>query len=104
QDRVYSRVRFNDATLLLRRLIDDKLIRSRAVVGYWPANRSGADDIKLQDPANPGQTLAVLHHLRQQQEKASGKPNFSLADFVAPEGIGVTDYVGGFVDRKSVVW
>ena len=97
-----ARSLFNDAQNMLRRIIDEKLIRASAVVGFWPANRSGADDIKLQDPANPGQTLAVLHHLRQQQEKASGKPNFSLADFVAPEGIGVTDYVGGFVVTAGI--
>src|SRR5690606_3354400 len=82
---------------MLRRIIDEKLIRASAVIGFWPANRSGADDIKLQDPNDPQQTLATLHHLRQQQEKASGKPNYSLADFVTPEDSGVADYVGVFV-------
>lgn len=41
--------------------------------------------------------FAKLHHLRQQIIKTDGKPNFSLADFVAPKDSGVTDYIGGFI-------
>ncbi len=49
--------------------------------------------------ANP---LATLHHLRQQTVKTDGKPNFSLADFVAPRDTGLTDYVGGFITTAGI--
>ncbi|MEN4750088.1 methionine synthase [Pseudomonas sp. Ps21-P2] len=91
---------FKDAQELLRKLIDEKLIRSRAVFGFWPANQVDHDDIQLLD--DNGAPLAKLHHLRQQIIKTDGKPNFSLADFVAPQGSGVTDYVGGFITTAGI--
>jgi len=91
---------FNDAQQLLRKLIDEKLIRSRAVFGFWPANQVDHDDLELY--GDDGQPLAKLHHLRQQIIKTDGKPNFSLADFVAPKGSGVTDYVGGFITTAGI--
>lgn len=91
---------FKDAQELLRKLIDEKLIRSRAVFGFWPANQVDHDDIQLLDDS--GAPLAKLHHLRQQIIKTDGKPNFCLADFVAPQGSGVTDYVGGFITTAGI--
>ena len=91
---------FKDAQELLHKLIDEKLIRSRAVFGFWPANQVDHDDIQLLD--HNGAPLAKLHHLRQQIIKTDGKPNFSLADFVAPAGSGVTDYVGGFITTAGI--
>ena len=91
---------FKDAQELLRKLIDEKLIRSRAVFGFWPANQVDHDDIQLLD--DNGAPLARLHHLRQQIIKTDGKPNFSLADFVAPQGSGMTDYVGGFITTAGI--
>ena len=58
------------------------------------------DDLELYD--DNGQPLAKLHHLRQQIIKTDGKPNFSLADFVAPKDSGVTDYVGGFITTAGI--
>ena len=49
-----------------------------------------------------GEQLATLHHLRQQTVKTDGKPNFSLADFVAPKETGITDYVGGFITTAGI--
>jgi 5-methyltetrahydrofolate--homocysteine methyltransferase len=40
--------------------------------------------------------LCTLHHLRQQNQKAAGLPNYCLSDFVAPLESGHTDYLGGF--------
>ena len=42
------------------------------------------------------EVIATLHQLRQQIEKPNGKPNLSLADFIAPQGSGAQDYIGGF--------
>ena len=81
---------------MLQRLVDDKLLTARAAVGFWPAERSGADDITLYADEDRSEVLATLHHLRQQGEKPSGKPNLSLADFVAPAGSDKQDFIGGF--------
>jgi 5-methyltetrahydrofolate--homocysteine methyltransferase len=87
---------FRDAQAMLRRIVDEKLLRARATVGFWPANRVGADDIAVYTDESRTETLATLHHLRQQVEKPNGKPNMSLADFIAPVTSGVPDYIGGF--------
>ena len=91
---------FNDAQAMLTKLVDEKLIRARAVFGFWPANQVEDDDIQVY--GEDGQALATLHHLRQQTVKTDGKPNFSLADFVAPKDSGVTDYVGGFITTAGI--
>ena len=91
---------FNDAQDILRKLIDGKLIKSRAVFGFWPANQVNHDDLEVY--AEDGHKLATLHHLRQQTIKPDGKPNFSLADFVAPKDSGIKDYVGGFITTAGI--
>ena len=91
---------FADAKAMLRKLIDEKLIKARAVFGFWPANQVADDDIEVY--GEDGQPLATLHHLRQQTIKPDGKPNFSLADFVAPKASGITDYMGGFITTAGI--
>ena len=89
-----ARSLFADAQAMLARIIAERWFAPRAVVGFWPANRSG-DDITLYTDEDRRQPLTTLHTLRQQHAKRQGRPNVALADFVAPEG--VADYVGGFV-------
>jgi len=91
---------FNDAQAMLKKLIDEKLIHARAVFGFWPANQVQDDDLEVY--GSHGETLATLHHLRQQIIKPDAKPNLSLADFVAPKDSGVTDYVGGFICTAGI--
>ncbi|KAF1311516.1 methionine synthase [Pseudomonas sp. SG-MS2] len=91
---------YKDAREMLDKLIDEKLISARAVFGFWPANQVADDDIQVYD--DNGQPLATLHHLRQQTIKPDGKPNFSLADFVAPKDSGVIDYMGGFITTAGI--
>jgi 5-methyltetrahydrofolate--homocysteine methyltransferase len=91
---------FNDAQALLKKLIAEKQISARAVFGFWPANQVQDDDLQLY--TDDGQPLATLHHLRQQIITVDGKPNFSLADFVAPQDSGITDYVGGFITTAGI--
>lgn len=91
---------FSDAQAMLNKLIDEKLIKARAVFGFWPANQVDEDDLEVY--ADDGAPLATLHHLRQQTVKTDGKPNFSLADFVAPKDSGITDYVGGFITTAGI--
>ncbi len=91
---------FNDAQAMLKKLIGEKLIRAKAVFGFWPANQVHHDDLEVY--GDDGHKLATLHHLRQQTIKPDGKPNFSLADFVAPKDSGVKDYVGGFITTAGI--
>ena len=91
---------YQDAREMLDKLIDEKLISARAVFGFWPANQINHDDIEVYGA--DGQALATLHHLRQQTIKPDNKPNFSLADFVAPKDSGLTDYVGGFITTAGI--
>ncbi len=71
---------------MLTRIVDEKLLSARATVGFWPAARVGADDIAVYADEVAQRVLATLHHLRQQTEKPNGKPNLSLADYIAPAG------------------
>jgi 5-methyltetrahydrofolate--homocysteine methyltransferase len=91
-----ARELFGDAQAMLRRIVDENLLQARATFGFWPAARSGADDIVVFADESRSDVLATLHQLRQQVEKPNGKPNLSLADFIAPAESGVQDYIGGF--------
>ncbi len=93
---------YNDAREMLTKLIDEKLLKASAVIGFWPANQVNNDDIAVFNDAGDEQ-LATLHHIRQQTQKPGNiKPNYSLADFVAPQDSGKQDYVGGFVVTAGI--
>jgi 5-methyltetrahydrofolate--homocysteine methyltransferase len=73
------------------------------VVGLFPANRvAGTEDIEVYTDESRTDVRTTLHHLRQQGEQRHGLPHRSLADFVAPTGTGVADYVGGFAVTAGV--
>ncbi|WP_372878729.1 methionine synthase [Spongiibacter marinus] len=91
---------YNDAQKMLDKLINEKHIKANAVIGFWPAKRRGSDDIAVFD--EQGEEIALLHHLRQQAQKADNKPQMSLADYIAPEGSDVEDYVGGFAVTTGI--
>ncbi len=91
-----ARELFSDAQAMLKRIVDEKLLTAKATIGFWPAARINGDDIAIFSDEEKSQQLATLHHLRQQTEKPNGKPNYSLADFIAPIESGVPDYIGGF--------
>ncbi|CAA0119421.1 Methionine synthase [Halioglobus japonicus] len=93
---VQAKELYSDAQAMLKRIVDEKLFTANAVVGFWPAARKGADDIEVFADESRTESIATLHHLRQQTEKPDGKFNASLADFVAPADSGVEDYIGGF--------
>jgi 5-methyltetrahydrofolate--homocysteine methyltransferase len=95
-----ARSLFSDAQAMLKRMIDEKLIRAKAVLGFWPANQVDDDDIALFD--EQGKDIATLHHLRQQGIKPDNKPSQSLADYVAPKASGKADYVGGFITTAGI--
>jgi 5-methyltetrahydrofolate--homocysteine methyltransferase len=86
---------FRDAQALLDRIVRERLLRARGVVGVFRANAVG-DDIELYADDERTEQLAIIHTLRQQMIKPPGRPNLALADFVAPRETGVADYVGAF--------
>ena len=92
---------FQDAQEMLAKLVDEKLIQAKAVIGFWPANRVGSDDIYVYEDETRQQVRAVLCHVRQQIAKANGRSNLSLADLVAPVGV-QPDYVGGFTVTAGI--
>ncbi|MBI1723924.1 MAG: methionine synthase, partial [Gemmatimonadetes bacterium] len=91
-----------DAQALLARIVREQLIRARAVVGLFPANVVGDDDIEVYADEGRAELRAVLRNLRQQGEKPPGRANSCLADFVAPKETGVADYVGAFAVTAGV--
>jgi 5-methyltetrahydrofolate--homocysteine methyltransferase len=84
---------FKDARAMLDRIVKEKPIQAAAVIGFWPANQVNDDDIALFED---GSEIARLHMLRQQMKRDRDRANHSLADFVAPQETGITDYVGAF--------
>ncbi|MFZ5579835.1 MAG: methionine synthase, partial [Pseudomonadota bacterium] len=91
-----------DATAMLDRIISEKWLKAAAVIGFWPANSVGFDDIELYTDDSRQQVLTTLHHIRQQMERQAGKPNLCLSDFVAPKDTGVPDYLGGFAVTAGI--
>ncbi|TXR53760.1 methionine synthase [Reinekea thalattae] len=83
---------FNDAQVMLKQIIDEKWLTPKAVIGFWPAQRSAADTIQVTN----GDQAVNLEQLRQQSIKPNQQPNLSLADYIAPTGT-QEDYLGGFV-------
>lgn len=90
---------FDNAEELLRKMIDEKLIVAKGVFKIAPARRTDSDTISVYDTDSDfGQSCKpsyTFEHLRQQSDKASGKPNFSLADFISPLESS-NDHIGGF--------
>jgi hypothetical protein len=81
---------------MLEKMVKEKWLTATGVVGLWPANRLGADDIELFADDTRKERLAVFHTIRQQMARSSDRANFALADFVAPRDSGIGDYVGAF--------
>ena len=96
---------FADANALLDKIIAEKWLTARGVIGFFEAN-SNVDDIELKDISKE-ETLtdkrkSVLHHLRQQNKKGEGLPNYCLSDFVAPKESNKQDYIGGFAVTTGI--
>ncbi|MBU1689985.1 MAG: methionine synthase [Gammaproteobacteria bacterium] len=92
---------FADAKAMLKRIIDEKWLEARAVIGLFPANSIG-DDIEIYTDESRSQVAMTYHTLRQQAVKSPGKPNLALADFVAPKAAGTKDYLGGFAVTAGI--
>ncbi|SHJ12742.1 methionine synthase (B12-dependent) [Mesonia phycicola] len=86
---------YADAQEMLSDIILNKKLKAKAVFGLFPANTVEHDDILVQHPDNLKE-LIRFRTLRQQLKKYKGKPNFALADFIAPKESEIQDYIGCF--------
>jgi 5-methyltetrahydrofolate--homocysteine methyltransferase len=93
-----ARELYDHGRALLARISSERLLTASAVYGFWPAHADG-DDIVLREADSGIRTFPML---RQQEENPDGRPNLSLADFVAPAGSGLTDYVGAFAVTAGI--
>jgi 5-methyltetrahydrofolate--homocysteine methyltransferase len=85
-----------DAQAILKRVIEEKWLEARAVIGFFPANTINDDDIELYTDESRKEVLTTLHHIRQQMARRGGQPNHCLADFIAPKEMEIADYIGAF--------
>ncbi len=91
---------YAEAQEMLEVLISEGRLQPKGIYGFYPANSDG-DDIIVWTDESRSEEKTRFHTLRQQFKKTSGKPNYALADFVAPAGVAgsdsLPDYLGGFV-------
>jgi 5-methyltetrahydrofolate--homocysteine methyltransferase len=96
-----ARELYENAQALLAELSAGRALQANAAYGLWPANSEG-DDIVLYSDATRAVELARFPMLRQQRVKADDKPQYSLADFVAPRESGLLDHVGAFAVTAGI--
>ena len=97
---------FNDAQAMLQKIISEKWLTAKAVIGLFPANTINDDDICLSPTLSEGKgdEPIIFHTIRQQSKKPAGQYNVALSDFIKPkksspealEGRDETDYIGAF--------
>ncbi|MBT8298174.1 MAG: methionine synthase, partial [Maribacter sp.] len=83
---------YADAQLMLKNILENKLLKAKAVFGLFKANTINDDDIEIESKGKNH----VFRTLRQQLKKREGVPDFALSDFVAPKASGIQDYIGCF--------
>ncbi|MEA9556316.1 methionine synthase [Xanthomonas nasturtii] len=111
---------YRDARRMLKQIVDEKWLTAKAVFGLWPANAVGDDVVMLTEPAESGignresqgdasapdhSRFSIphsLHFLRQQVDKPVDRPDFCLADFIAPKHSGKQDWIGGFAVTAGI--
>jgi 5-methyltetrahydrofolate--homocysteine methyltransferase len=103
---------FSDGQRMLKRLIEGRWLTANGVVGLYPANTVGDDDIEIYTDATRSEVLMTWRGLRVQTVRpvvdGVKRPNRCLADFVAPKDSGLVDHIGLFavtaglgVDKKE---
>ncbi|UXX78374.1 methionine synthase [Reichenbachiella carrageenanivorans] len=84
---------YEDANVLLDKVIEEKLLHANGVMGIYPAQNIG-ESVKIFNPKNEKEEIETFHFLRQQGKKSSRLPNLSLADFISTKE--QNDYLGFF--------
>ncbi|MFB9158308.1 methionine synthase [Chromobacterium violaceum] len=96
-----ARALYEDAQVMLKRIVDENWLTANAVIGLFPAASVDDDDIEIRRPDNAA-SLMTWVGLRQQLPKTDGKANWALADYVAPKDSGVDDYIGAFAVTAGI--
>ena len=96
-----ARELFADAQQLLEKIVAEKLLTARGVIGFWPAHAVG-DDVELITEDSRTHPLTTLHFLRQQMRKPADQRNHCLADYIAPKIANAPDYIGGFAVTAGI--
>ncbi len=80
---------------MLDQIIAGRWLTANGAVLLLPAN-SVDEDIEFYTDESRSTRALTWHNLRQLNQRPAGKPNYCLADFVAPKDSGVKDYLGAF--------
>ncbi len=108
---VAARKVFADGQAMLKRVIEGRWLSANGVVGLYPANTVGDDDIEIYTDASRSDVAMTWRNLRMQSvrpvvEGAGGqkirRPNRCLADFVAPKSSGLADHIGLFAVTSGI--
>ena len=90
-----------DALAMLHQIVTEGWLSACAVIGLFPANAIG-DDIEVYSDESRAEPILTFHCLRKQGKQPQGRPNESLADFIAPSDTGIPDYIGGFACTAGI--
>ena len=93
---------YDDARKMIDTVLKEGVLKASAIVGFYPANMVNDDDVELYTDDTRNEVLTTFHFLRQQNKKAQGVPNNSLADYVAPKETGIADYMGAFAVTAGI--
>lgn len=93
---------FEEAQVLLKKIIDEKWLTAKGVYGLFPANSINDDDIEIYKDESRTEVLYVQRSMRSQLKKSKKAHNIALADFIAPKESGIKDYIGGFVVTAGI--
>lgn len=92
---------FEDAQKMLDKIVANKSLTAKSVIGLFPSNSVGEDVIVFEDEARTKQK-AKFHFLRQQAQKRGDQPNSSLVDYIAPKDSCKEDYMGFFAVTSGI--
>ncbi len=96
-----ARKLFADAQEMLDKIIKEKWLEARAVIGFYPANSVG-DNIEVYADESRKTIIHRFINLRNQTEKKDNTPNYCLSDFIAPKESGKIDYLGAFAATAGI--
>lgn len=96
-----ARKLYAEANHMLDLMNEKKMVQANGVFSIWPSNADGDDIVVFEDESRTRE-IGRFYHLRQQEVKQPGSPNYCLSDFVAPLESGKADYFGAFAVTAGV--
>jgi len=93
---------FKDAQAMLEKIISEKWLTAKAVVGVFPANSVNDDDVEVYTDDSRSELLTTLNFLRTQTQQPPGRPNNCLSDFIAPKETALKDHIGAFAVTTGI--